>query len=83
MRRRYRASANEATGLFRRPRQRERPGRLQQGVFAQNATDDQRRRTCAGGFNKTHSLSGAAPPNRVVIIRFDSGMSAVNAWYEK
>ena len=37
----------------------------------------------AGGFNKTHSLSGAAPPNRVVIIRFDGGMSAVDAWYEK
>lgn len=37
----------------------------------------------AGGFNKTHSLSGAAPPNRVVIIRFDGGMSAVNAWHEK
>ena len=24
-----------------------------------------------------------APPNRVVIIQFDGGMSAVNAWYEK
>jgi hypothetical protein len=27
--------------------------------------------------------TAAAPPNRVVIIRFDGGMSAVNAWYEK
>ena len=33
----------------------------------------------AGGFNKTVSFEGTPPPNRVVIIQFDS-MDAAKAW---
>jgi uncharacterized protein (DUF1330 family) len=33
----------------------------------------------AGGFNKTVSLSGSEPPNRVVILQF-ANMDAVKAW---
>lgn len=33
----------------------------------------------AGGFNKTVSFEGAPPPNRVIIIQFDS-MDAAKAW---
>ena len=33
----------------------------------------------AGGFNKTASFEGAPPPNRVIIIQFDS-MDAAKAW---
>ena len=33
----------------------------------------------AGGFNKTASLDGDPPPNRVIILQFDS-MDAAKAW---
>jgi len=33
----------------------------------------------AGGYNKTLSLSGSEPPNRVVILQF-ANMDAVKAW---
>jgi uncharacterized protein (DUF1330 family) len=33
----------------------------------------------AGGYNKTVSLSGAEPPNRVVIVQF-ANMDAVKEW---
>jgi uncharacterized protein (DUF1330 family) len=36
----------------------------------------------AGGFNKAISLSGAAPPNRVVILQFPD-MDALKAFYGK
>ncbi|HUJ44488.1 MAG TPA: DUF1330 domain-containing protein [Opitutaceae bacterium] len=36
----------------------------------------------AGGYNKTLSLSGAEPPNRVVIVEFPN-MDAVKAWREQ
>jgi uncharacterized protein (DUF1330 family) len=34
-----------------------------------------------GGFNKTTPISGAAPPNRVVILKFDN-LEAIKAWNE-
>ena len=33
----------------------------------------------AGGFNKTQSLAGTEPPNRVVLLQFGN-MDAVKAW---
>jgi uncharacterized protein (DUF1330 family) len=36
----------------------------------------------AGGFNEAVPLTGAAPPNRVVILQFES-MNAVKALYTK
>ena len=36
----------------------------------------------AGGYNKTLSLSGAEPPNRVVIVQF-ANMDAVKAWRDQ
>ena len=33
----------------------------------------------AGGFNKTVSFDGATPPNRVIILQFES-MDAAKAW---
>ena len=36
----------------------------------------------AGGYNKTLSLSGAEPPNRVVILQFEN-IDAVTAWREQ
>lgn len=36
----------------------------------------------AGGFNKAISLTGAPPPNRVVLIQFPD-MDAVKAFYAK
>jgi uncharacterized protein (DUF1330 family) len=33
----------------------------------------------AGGFNKTVTFDGASPPNRVVILQFES-MDAAKAW---
>jgi uncharacterized protein (DUF1330 family) len=36
----------------------------------------------AGGFNKTITLSGADPSNRVVLLQFES-MDAVKAWNAK
>jgi uncharacterized protein (DUF1330 family) len=35
----------------------------------------------AGGFNKTMTLNGAPPPNRVVIVQFES-MANVKAWWD-
>jgi uncharacterized protein (DUF1330 family) len=39
-------------------------------------------RYLAGGYNKTISLSGSEPPNRVVIVQFEN-MDAVKAWREQ
>jgi uncharacterized protein (DUF1330 family) len=36
----------------------------------------------AGGYNKTLSLTGSEPPNRVVILQFPN-MDAVKAWQEQ
>ena len=36
----------------------------------------------AGGYNKTVSLVGSEPPNRVVILQFEN-MDAVKAWREQ
>ena len=36
----------------------------------------------AGGFNKTTSLTGDAPPNRVVIIQYPS-VNAVKKWWQE
>jgi uncharacterized protein (DUF1330 family) len=36
----------------------------------------------AGGYDKTLSLSGAEPPNRVVIVQFPN-MDGVKAWREQ
>jgi uncharacterized protein (DUF1330 family) len=36
----------------------------------------------AGGYNKTISLSGSEPANRVVILQFEN-MDAVKAWREQ
>ena len=33
----------------------------------------------AGGFNKTMAIDGAPPPNRVIILQFES-MDAAKAW---
>ena len=35
----------------------------------------------AGGFNKTVALTGAAPPNRVVIFKFE-GADGAKKWWE-
>jgi uncharacterized protein (DUF1330 family) len=35
----------------------------------------------AGGFNKTVALTGAAPPNRVVIFKF-GGIDGAKKWWE-
>jgi uncharacterized protein (DUF1330 family) len=34
----------------------------------------------AGGFNKATTLSGAAPPNRVILIQYDSMDALMKAW---
>jgi len=36
----------------------------------------------AGGFNKTNTIKGAPPPNRVVIIEYDS-QDAFNNWWKE
>ena len=36
----------------------------------------------AGGYDKTISLSGSEPPNRVVILQFEN-MDAVKAWRDQ
>jgi len=43
---------------------------------------DHRGKFLAGGYNKTLSLSGSEPPNRVVILQFEN-MDAVKAWREQ
>ena len=35
----------------------------------------------AGGFNKTTTLNGAPPPNRVVIVQFES-LAKVKVWWD-
>jgi uncharacterized protein (DUF1330 family) len=35
----------------------------------------------AGGFNKATALSGAAPPNRVVLIQYEN-MDALKKWWD-
>jgi hypothetical protein len=35
----------------------------------------------AGGFNKTVALTGAAPPNRAVIFKFE-GVDGAKKWWE-
>ncbi len=39
-------------------------------------------RLLAGGYDKTIGLSGTEPPNRVVIVQFES-MDAVKAWRDQ
>ena len=46
---------------------------------AQRAIDDNGGKYIAGGFNKTFSITGQPPANRVVILQFES-MDKVKAW---
>ena len=46
---------------------------------AQKTIADHGGKYLAGGFNKTLSLSGSEPPNRVVLLQF-ANMDAVKAW---
>jgi uncharacterized protein (DUF1330 family) len=46
---------------------------------AQKTIADHGGKYLAGGFNKTVSLAGSEPPNRVVILQFVN-MEAVTAW---
>jgi uncharacterized protein (DUF1330 family) len=46
---------------------------------AQKTIADHGGKYLAGGYNKTLSLSGSEPPNRVVILQF-ANMDAVKAW---
>jgi uncharacterized protein (DUF1330 family) len=46
---------------------------------AQKAIKESGGRYVAGGFNKTVTFDGAPPPNRVVILQFES-MDAAKAW---
>jgi len=46
---------------------------------AQKALDDNGGKYIAGGFNKTFSITGQPPANRVVILQFDN-MDKVKAW---
>ena len=46
---------------------------------AQQTIADHGGKYLAGGYNKTLSLSGGEPPNRVVILQF-ANMDAVKAW---
>ena len=46
---------------------------------AQKTIADHGGKYLAGGFNKTLSLAGTEPPNRVVLLQF-ANMDAVNAW---
>ena len=46
---------------------------------AQKTIADHGGKYLAGGFNKTLSLAGAEPPNRVVLLQF-ANMDAVKAW---
>jgi uncharacterized protein (DUF1330 family) len=34
----------------------------------------------AGGFNKATTLTGAAPPNRVILIQYDNMDALMKAW---
>ena len=46
---------------------------------AQKTIGDHGGKYLAGGYNKTLSLAGSAPPNRVVLLQF-ANMDAVKAW---
>jgi uncharacterized protein (DUF1330 family) len=46
---------------------------------AQKTIADHGGKYLAGGFNKTVSLGGTEPPNRVVLLQF-ANMDAVKAW---
>ncbi len=46
---------------------------------ARKAIADNGGKYIAGGFNKTTTLDGAPPPNRVVVLQFES-MDKVKAW---
>ena len=46
---------------------------------AQKTIADHGGKYLAGGFNKTLSLAGTEPPNRVVLLQF-ANMDAVKAW---
>ena len=46
---------------------------------AQKAIDDNGGKYIAGGFNKTFSITGQPPPDRVVILQFEN-MDKVKAW---
>ena len=46
---------------------------------AQKAIDDNGGKYIAGGFNKTFSITGQPPANRVVILQFEN-MDKVKAW---
>jgi uncharacterized protein (DUF1330 family) len=46
---------------------------------AQKTIRDHGGKYLAGGYNKTLSLSGSEPPNRVVLLQF-ANMDAVKAW---
>jgi uncharacterized protein (DUF1330 family) len=46
---------------------------------AQKTIADHGGRYLAGGFNKTLSLAGTEPPNRVVLLQF-ANIDAVKAW---
>jgi uncharacterized protein (DUF1330 family) len=47
--------------------------------MAQKAIDDNGGKYIAGGFNKTFSISGQPPADRVVILQFEN-MNKVMAW---
>ena len=49
---------------------------------AQKSIADQGGKYLAGGYNKTVSLAGTDPPNRVVILQF-ANMDTVKAWREE
>ena len=49
---------------------------------AQKSIADHGGKYLAGGYNKTVSLAGTEPPNRVVILQFEN-MDAVKAWREE
>ncbi len=46
---------------------------------AQKTISDHGGKYLAGGYNKTLSLSGSEPPNRVVLLQF-ANMDAIKAW---
>jgi uncharacterized protein (DUF1330 family) len=48
---------------------------------ARKAINDSGGKYLAGGFNKTVTFTGAPPPNRVVVLQFES-MDKAKAWYD-
>jgi uncharacterized protein (DUF1330 family) len=49
---------------------------------AQKTIADHGGKYLAGGYNKTVTLSGSEPPNRVVILQF-ANIDAVKAWRQE